>query len=86
MIRNTTARTLMYSWHDGMNSAFYAAASSGFVRDWSSLLMACDDITDFHDRAKLGEWLRHKQRKSKQIVYNNAGFYVLPWAHRSYVG
>lgn len=85
MIRNNTARTLMYSWHDGMSSSFYAAASSGLVRDWHDLLMACDSITDFHDRAKLCEWLKHKQAKHKTITLRGHEYAVLPWAHPSYL-
>lgn len=89
MIRNTTARNLMYSWHGSMSSPFYAAASSGLVRDWSALLAECESIKDDPDNpqdyAKLSEWLRHWQGKAKQIVHNNAGFYVLPWVHPSYI-
>lgn len=89
MIRNNTARTLMYSWHDGMSSAFYAAASSVLVRDWAALLVECESIKgdpdNPQDYAKLHQWLRHWQGKARQIVHNNAGFYVLPWVHRSYL-
>ncbi len=89
MIQSRTARKMMYSWHGGMSSAFYSAASSGLVRDWTALLADCESIKDDPDNpqdyAKLLEWLRHWQGKAKQIMYNNTGFYVLPWAHSSYV-
>ena len=89
MIQSKTARALMYSWHSGMSSSFYSAASSGFVRDWSALLAECESIKgdpdNPQDYAKLSEWLRHWQGKAKQIMHNNTGFYVLPWAHSSYV-
>lgn len=89
MIRNNTARNLMYSWHSGMSSAFYAAASSGLVRDWGALLAECesikDDLDNPQDYAKLHQWLTYWQYKAKQVIYNNAGFYVLPWVHPNYL-
>ena len=89
MIQSKTAREMMYTWRGHHLAAFYSAASSGLVRDWSALLADCESIKDDpynpQDYAKLSEWLRHWQGKVKQIMYNNTGFYVLPWAHSSYV-
>jgi hypothetical protein len=72
-----------------MSNPFYAAASSGLVRDWSALLTECESIKgdpdNPQDYAKLSEWLKHWQGKAKQIVHNDARYYVLPWVHPSYI-
>ena len=87
MIQSRTARTLMYSWHSGMSSAFYSAASSGLVRDWSALLAECESIKgdpdNPQDYAKLTEWIKHKQAKQKlSIVVQGQSYAVLPWVGR----
>lgn len=83
MIRNTTARNLMYSWHNGMSSSFYAAASSGLVRDWSALLVKCESIKgdpdNPQDYAKLSAWLTHQQRKAQRVEVQGSTFYEMPW-------
>lgn len=78
----------MYSWHgwnNGLHCPLYAAASSGLVQDWPGIMAACDSITDSHDRAKLCEWLKHKQAKHKTITLRGHEYAVLPWAHPSYL-
>ncbi len=83
MIRNNTARSLMYSWYSGMGSSFYAAASSGLVRDWGALLVECENIKDDPDNpqdyAKLLPWIEHQQRKAPRVAVQGCSFYELPW-------
>jgi hypothetical protein len=83
MIRNNTARNLMYSWHNGMSSAFYSAASSGLVRDWGALLAECESIKGDQDNpqdyAKLLPWIEHQQRKAPRVEVQGSTFYELPW-------
>lgn len=43
MIQNKTARRIMYEWHGGQWSAFYAASSSGLVASFDAIRA---EITD----------------------------------------
>lgn len=85
MIRNKTARDLMYSWHGGQWSAFYAAASSGLVASWSDLIQEVCQI-DEPDRIKLREWLEYQMNKPRAVrVCAGGTFYgVLPWVSRTH--
>ncbi len=89
MIQSRTARKMMYSWHGGQTCPLYAAASSGLVADWDSLLHACNDMKGSkehpQDYAKLTEWIKDKQAKQKSsIVVQGQSYAVLPWVNRSY--
>ncbi len=89
MIQSRTARKMMYAWHGGQSCPLYAAASSGMVANWDSLLHACNDMKDSkehpQDYAKLTEWIKHKQAKQKfSIVVQGQSYAVLPWVSRSY--
>lgn len=89
MIQNKTARELMYSWHGGSSSAFYAAASSGLVESFDALLNECEvmkDNPDYpHDYQKLTEWIKHKQSRAKtKVIFCGSSYFVLPWVSRSY--
>ena len=88
-IRNKTARELMYAWHSGQCSPFYAAASSGLVENWEALLYECESMKNNPDNPqdyqKLVEWIKHKQSKAKfKIVVCGSSYFVLPWISRSY--
>jgi hypothetical protein len=74
MIRASTARQMLYDWHGGMYSPFYAAASSGLVEDWLALLSECATI-DQPDRDKLREFLKSWQYRAPRY----GKFSVLPW-------
>ena len=82
MIQNTTARRLMYEWHGGQSSAFYAAASSGLCASFSALSLECSDITE-PDRAKLLAWIMHKQKTAPEVIVQGRAYRVLPWVSRS---
>ncbi len=87
MIQSKTARKMMYSWHGGQSCPLYAAASSGLVADWDSLLHACNDMKGSkeypQDYAKLTEWIKHKQSRQKfSIVVQGQSYAVLPWVSR----
>lgn len=86
MIQHKTARELMYSWHCGQTDPIYAAASSGLVADWDALLYSIEHgVEDATDRAKLMEYIKHKQGKAKHCyVIMDQRFYPLPWVSRSY--
>lgn len=78
MIRNSTARQLLYAWHGGMSSAFYAAASSGLVAMDPGMRGGWDDLFAEHTRCyhpsntpadnrqlhRLIEWLQHQRNAS----------------------
>ena len=83
MIQNKTARDLLYSWHSGQWSPFYAAASSGLVKSWSELADECAKISE-PDRAKLMCWLMHRQRKAPRVCIGNTFYSVLPWVSRTH--
>lgn len=83
MIQNKTARELLYSWHGGMWSPFYAAASSGLVRSWVELADECGKI-DEPDRNKLMCWLMHRQRTAPRVCVSNVFYSVLPWVSRTH--
>jgi len=83
MIRNATARRIMYDWHSGQWSAFYAAASSGLCASFTALALECDGITD-GDKSKLLEWIMHKQNNYREAVVCGRAYAVLPWVSRSY--
>ena len=85
-IRNSTARNLMYSWHSGMCSAFYAAASSGLVASFVALSNECMTIDDQNDRQKLLNWIQQKAIKHNEIVVMGKAYGVLPWVSHSYFG
>jgi len=85
-IQNKTARNMMYSWHSGMGSAFYAAASSGLVESFSALASECMTIDDQNDRQKLLNWIQQKAIKHNELVVKGRSYGVLPWVRRSYFG
>lgn len=89
MIQNKTARRIMYEWHSGQWSSFYAAASSGLVESFDSLLYEAKSNIQhdtYGDMPKLIQWLEHKAAKSKQQVFiRNSWYFILPWVSRSYL-
>lgn len=89
MIQSRTARKIMYNWHGGMSDPLYAAASSGLVADWDSLLYACNCMKDSEeypsDYAKLTEWIKYKRSKQEySVIVQGQSYAVLPWVSRSY--
>lgn len=74
-----TARNLLYSWHGGMMSPFYAAASSGLVANWPALLAECGMIDDANDRDKLREYLTYQQSRAPTVVRGGVSYSLLPW-------
>lgn len=88
MIQNKTARKLMYDWHGGQSSAFYAAASSGLVQEWGELLRECETLKDNPDHPedyrKLVEWINKKRNSQKfSVIVRGVSYSVLPWVSRS---
>lgn len=93
MIRNATARQLLYDWHGGMSSPFYAAASSGLVADWPALraeVQTCYNhpSTSLKDRAQLAKllvWIDHQRNASTLWINHPADgktYSALPWSKR----
>jgi hypothetical protein len=82
MIYAKTARQLLYSWHGGQWSPFYAAASSGLVADWITLLEECGRIDDADDRIKLREYLKSWQYRAPRVRIGSAEYACLPWSAR----
>ena len=79
MIRNDTARKLMYDWHSGQASPLYAAASSGLVADGDALLHDCQTIDDPKDRARLLEWVNRQFENLRGVTVNGQEYGALPW-------
>jgi len=79
MIRNRTARELLYAWHGGMSSPFYAAASSGLVKSFADLALECD-VVDIKERSKLLTWLSHQQQRCPRVSRGGVDYFALPWA------
>ena len=80
MIQNKTARRLMYEWHSGQWSAFYAAASSGLIESFCELDTECETIDNPTDRQKMREWIHHRKKADTRILINGRAYVVLPWA------
>ena len=80
MIQNKTARRLMYDWHSGIGSAFYAAASSGLLESFDELEIECATISNPTDRRKLREWIHHKKKADTKVLINWRTYVALPWA------
>lgn len=85
MIKQKTARAMLYDWHRGQWSATYAAASSGLVKNFEALLLEVRQITFEPDRDKLTEYLLNQQSKGRYVckgsTANPADYYLaLPWA------
>jgi hypothetical protein len=78
MIRTRTARELLYAWHGGQSSPFYAAASSGLVANWLALLAECERI-DMPDRDKLREFLKSWLYRAPRVTVAGVEYSVLPW-------
>lgn len=85
-IQNRTARRLMYEWHSGGGSPFYAAASSGLVASFVALADECARIDDAKDRQALMIWIQRRQPKAPRVVVHGREYAVLPWVSRSYFG
>lgn len=81
-IQNKTARALLYAWHSGQSSPFYAAASSGLVASFAALADECSRI-DEPDRAKLMAWIQKRQSRYKEVVIGGRAYAVLPWVGRA---
>jgi len=81
MIRSATARQLLYAWHGGQCSAFYAAASSGLVAlaDRDALLSELDAITSKKDRDRLRDWLTDQVSKNVRLDAKGRHWIILPW-------
>ena len=79
MIQNKTARELLYAWHGGQSSPFYAAASSGLVASFVALADECMRI-DEPDRGRLMSWLQHTQTKAPRVTVGGREYQCLPWA------
>lgn len=82
MIQNNTARRLMYDWHGGQSSAFYAAASSGLCASFAALAFEVDTITDAADRQKLLTWIQRRQRVAPEVLVGGRVYRELPWYWR----
>lgn len=87
MIKQKTARAMLYDWHDGQWSATYAAASSGLVGDINALIGEVSTISFQPDREKLLTWLLKQIELGRHVCVgdtsNPANYYLaLPWAER----
>jgi len=80
MIKQKTARAMLYDWHGGQWSATYAAASSGLVKNFELLMLEVRHI-DQPDRDKLTEYLLHQQSKGRIVTRENTSYLALPWAN-----
>lgn len=81
MIQHKTARRIMYEWHGGQCSAFYAAASSGLVACFDELRHECRMI-DNPGRDKLMAWIEKQAQKKTRYIFCGASYTPLPWVSR----
>lgn len=83
-IQNKTARAMLYDWHSGQTSPFYAAASSGLCRSFQALAMECATVDNAEERRKLLTWIQKEQGKNKpQVCIAGAFYWPLPWGGRA---
>ncbi len=81
MIRNNTARRLMYDWHGGQASALYSAASSGLLANsWASLVREIEQNVTGDDKTKLLEWVHFHRTRCKDVYLGGRWHAALPWA------
>ena len=85
MIKQKTARAMLYDCHGGQWTATYAAASSGLVKDFEELLAEVKTITFKPDRDKLIEYLMRQRDKARYVCQGDRNdpadyFLRLPWA------
>lgn len=86
MIKQKTARAMLYDWHGGQWTAIYAAASSGLVKNFEALLLEVKTITFEPDRDKLIEYLLYQHSKARYVCQGDRNdpedyFFELPWAN-----
>jgi hypothetical protein len=81
MIKQKTARAMLYDWHGGQRSATYAAASSGLIINFEELLREVNQISFTADRDKLTEYLLHQQSKRRLLTRGHILCLALPWAN-----
>lgn len=86
MIRHATARRMLYDWHSGQTSTFYAAASSGLCASFDALARECATMDNPTDRAKLAAWIEARRRLAPELVVSGRVYRVLPWVSRTYYG
>lgn len=79
MIQHEKPREIMYQWHGGQSSAFYAAASSGLVASFGALVEECDNI-DEPDRTRLKLYILLCQRVAPRVVVLGQEYAAMPWA------
>lgn len=84
MIQHKTARDLLYSWHSGMGSPFYAAASSGLCASFDALKREATTMDDEKDRARLLDWIERREKVAPEVAAQGRMYRVLPWVSRSY--
>lgn len=82
MIKQKTARAMLYDWHGGQWSATYAAASSGLVEDQNALLSELTTISFQDDRNKITEWLLKQIKLNNRAEIFGTDYLMLPWADR----
>ena len=82
MIKQKTARAMLYDWHGGQWSATYAAASSGLVEDANALLGEVSTISFQPDRERLTEWLLRQIKLNNRVEIFGTDYLALPWAER----
>lgn len=87
-IQSKTARNLMYAWHGGQFSPFYAAASSGLVESFdairkeinSCILLCANQPEAIEELNNLMQWVNKQEAKSKtQYKIGNEWYFILPW-------
>lgn len=84
MIQHKTARDLLYSWHSGQSSPFYAAASSGLCASFDALKCEAAAMDDEKDQFRLLEWIQRREKVAPVVVIQGRAYRVLPWVSRSY--
>lgn len=84
MIQHKTARDLLYSWHGGQGSPFYAAASSGLCASFDALKREAATMDDEKDRTRLLEWIERREKVAPTVIVQGRAYRVLPWVSRSY--
>jgi hypothetical protein len=84
MIQHKTARDLLYSWHGGQSSPFYAAASSGLCASFDAIKREARGVDDEKDRTRLLEWIERREKVAPAVIVQGRAYRVLPWVSRSY--
>lgn len=81
-LSDKVAREMLYDWHGGQSSPFYAAASSGLVESFDELAREARAVSP-ESYSALSQWIEHQRETAKPVVVQGREYFALPWASKT---